>query len=157
MTGFVLDRQRVRGGLSDRDVIPGYDQPVAVSSGALTARELGGFRRGDVPGRMMVLAVASHRGPRSRPQWLEPTMRAVADLATLEHDWDSYGAPPIDSVLLVAGASLLLLTMRDNTPPPAVVPTSRGGLAFEWHTRGIDLEIEIVTPSRSRSGQSSSL
>jgi len=38
--------------------------------------------------------------------------------------------------------------MQDDTPAPAVVPTNRGGLQFEWHTRGIDLEIELQAPGR---------
>ncbi len=31
---------------------------------------------------------------------------------------------------------------------PFVVPTSGGGIQFEWHTRGIDLEVEVVQPGR---------
>jgi hypothetical protein len=27
-----------------------------------------------------------------------------------------------------------------------VVPTARGGIQLEWHTRGIDLEIELAVP-----------
>ncbi len=36
--------------------------------------------------------------------------------------------------------------MQSDTPTPAVVPTSRGGVQLEWHTREIDVEVEIPSP-----------
>ncbi|HEY3241769.1 MAG TPA: hypothetical protein VGM03_00330 [Phycisphaerae bacterium] len=44
----------------------------------------------------------------------------------------------------------MVAVLPDDAPAPAVVPTSRGGLQLEWHTRGIDLEIEFETPHRLR-------
>ena len=38
--------------------------------------------------------------------------------------------------------------MRKDLPSPSIVPTSRGGVQIEWHVKGIDLEIEVVTPHR---------
>lgn len=31
-------------------------------------------------------------------------------------------------------------------PEPFITPTNRGGVVIEWHTRGIDLEIEVEAP-----------
>jgi hypothetical protein len=33
--------------------------------------------------------------------------------------------------------------MTLNAPIPDIVPTPTGGLQLEWHTAGIDLEVEI--------------
>jgi hypothetical protein len=43
---------------------------------------------------------------------------------------------------------LVFKTLRDDSPAPSVVPTSSGGLQLEWHTGGIDLEVEFVSTSR---------
>ncbi len=37
----------------------------------------------------------------------------------------------------------MLNTLNDSTiGPTAIIPTSRGGVAAEWHAEGVDLEIE---------------
>jgi hypothetical protein len=80
--------------------------------------------------------------------WVEPTLKKLGQLLTLPFNWNSYGAKAIDLARVVAAWQLLTAIMREETPPPAVVPTSRGGIQLEWHTRGIDLEIEIVAPGQ---------
>jgi len=30
-----------------------------------------------------------------------------------------------------------------TTPPPIIVPTVRGGIQLEWHTKGIDIEVYV--------------
>src|SRR5437867_3658225 len=84
----------------------------------------------------------------SWPPWLESTVRALTELTTLDEDWDGEGAPRIAVDRLSAGAKLLSLTMRDDTPLPNVIPTNDGGVAFEWHMRDIDLEVEVLSPTR---------
>ena len=64
-------------------------------------------------------------------------------------NWDSYGAHPVNPECVSYALQLLRSTMQPDTPPPDVVPTSGGGVQIEWHTRGIDLEIEVVSPGRS--------
>ena len=85
---------------------------------------------------------------RTPPQWFLPTIEEIVGLLSLEPGWDSYGSPPINPHLVVAVIDLIFDTMQDNTPGPSVVPTSRGGIQLEWHIRGIDLEIEIISPYR---------
>ena len=78
--------------------------------------------------------------------WAEPTLRAVGGLFTLPTDWDSYGARAPDPACVLAAWQMLTAVMRDDTPPPAVVPTARGGVQLEWHRNGVDLEVEVATP-----------
>lgn len=52
-----------------------------------------------------------------------------------KHGWDSYDAKPIEKT-----ARLIAYAMSSI---PSVVPTPSGGVAFEWHRMGWDVEIEI--------------
>jgi hypothetical protein len=45
--------------------------------------------------------------------------------------------------LIEAAAKHLITLMPNDIPAPSVVPTTPGGLQFEWHMQGIDLEIEM--------------
>ena len=81
---------------------------------------------------------------RNRPLWVQ----RLENLLSLPHNWDTYGAPQIEPSYISWAFRLLMDIMEDDTPVPLVVPTSRGGLQLEWHTRGIDLEVEFLTPWR---------
>ena len=78
--------------------------------------------------------------------WLTPMMQAFGALLELRTGWDAYGSPPIQSAYIESALAVIFAVMRDDTPAPSVVPTSRGGVQIEWHTRGVDLEIEFETP-----------
>ncbi len=82
------------------------------------------------------------------PPWLIPTVERLASLLDLEPNWDSYGAPRIDPATADAALRIALEAMRDDSPIPSVTPTTKGGIQFEWHTNGMDLEIEIISPKR---------
>jgi len=77
------------------------------------------------------------------PGWLLPTLSGLQALVALPHDWDSYGAPPIDFSYVIKAIQVLVEVMEHDTPAPSVVPTSRGGIQFEWHMLGLDVEVEI--------------
>ncbi len=96
-----------------------------------------------IPGGRLVISLED-----DPPAWLDPTAEALAGLLHLTPNWDSYGARAIDPVHVYAALDLLVLVMQDDTPAPAVVPTNRGGVQLEWHTRGIDLEIETLSLHR---------
>src|SRR5262249_32739886 len=81
------------------------------------------------------------------PDWLAPTVKTMAQLLHLSEDWDSDGARPIDPQAAADALTLLDATMSPDTPPPIVSPTNRGGIQLEWHTRGIDLEVERKSPT----------
>jgi len=68
-------------------------------------------------------------------------MQGFVDLMTLPHNWDSYGAGPIDQRLIHEALSMINGLLVPASPAPRIVPLSSGGLQLEWHRRGIDLEI----------------
>ncbi len=78
------------------------------------------------------------------PAWVEPTLKKLGEILRLPPNWDSYGARPIDLACAWAVWPLLSAIMRDDSPPPAVIPMSRGHIQLEWHAAGIDLEIEVI-------------
>ena len=80
----------------------------------------------------------------SPPAWVEPTLKTLGQLVLLRPGWDSYGARPVDPARAWAVWPLLTSVMREDSPPPAVVPTGRGGVQLEWHTGGVDIEVEVT-------------
>lgn len=46
--------------------------------------------------------------------------------------------------------------MRNGSPPPDVVPTSRGTIQLEWHPHGVNLEIDVRLPGVYRACYESS-
>jgi hypothetical protein len=84
----------------------------------------------------------------SLPDWFPTIIASLEELADLPANWDSYGAKPIRRPSILAAIELLLCVVDDKTPAPIVVPTNRGTVMFEWHTRGIDLEVEVFSPGR---------
>ena len=101
----------------------------------------GTYRRPE--GGQVVISVES-----DPPPWVLPTLKRLGELLELEPNWDTYGACLINPDHAVAAFNLLELVMRDDTPEPTVVPTNRGGVQLEWHTCGVDLEIETLSTHR---------
>ena len=78
----------------------------------------------------------------------EPTsfwyvMDAFKRLAQLTSSWDSYGAKPLNASAVRRSFSLLPALLPEGAPEPTVVPTRDGGVQFEWHRSGVDLEIKV--------------
>ena len=86
--------------------------------------------------------------PGNSPAWVEQTFRSLGALLRLGPGWDSYGSSPIDPHCVVAAIEMAFTILRDDSPIPSVVPTSRGGLQLEWHRGGVDLEIEFLSATR---------
>lgn len=82
------------------------------------------------------------------PDWLAPTAQVLADLLHLPSGWDSYAARPVTTSHVEAALQVLWSVIRRDTPAPTVVPTNQGGVQLEWHTGGIDLEIETLSKRR---------
>lgn len=91
-----------------------------------------------VPGGRLVL-----KGEGDLPEWVIATVEKLCDLLWLNTNWDSYGAAPVDRFTVELALDILFAIMQRTSPLPSVVPTSCGGVQLEWHTGGIDLEIEI--------------
>jgi len=82
----------------------------------------------------------------ARPAWLERAEARMTSLLQLTENWDSYGASAVDPTRVVDALRLVLDIIGPNTPAPAFVPTRSGGVQFEWHENGIDLEVEVESP-----------
>jgi hypothetical protein len=144
MASVLEERPGVRQGITDEDWKASNISTVSTQQGALvewqtaTQRIVSPFLDGQL--------ILETEG--SLPAWFTRTMQALDRLGSLQDDWDSYGAPRISRTSIFAALDLLLPVMGDKTPAPAVVPTNRGTVLLEWHTRGVDLEIEVVSSQR---------
>jgi hypothetical protein len=86
----------------------------------------------------------------STPSGVISAVQRMIELLELPPGWNSYNAKPITKENVNFAFSLLARTMRADTPAPNVVPMVRGGVQLEWHTRGINLEISIYSPTDVR-------
>jgi hypothetical protein len=71
-------------------------------------------------------------------------------LRDLQEDWNSHGARQVSADAVAESIALLRDIVTDDLPEPAVVPTVDGGVQFEWHEQGIDLEIAVAPGGRGR-------
>ncbi len=84
----------------------------------------------------------------SVPEWWPTAIKKITALMNLQENWDSYGAKPINVNLVHAGVNLLQEISTNEVPEPSIVPTSTGSLQFEWHTAGIDFELELISSTK---------
>lgn len=80
-------------------------------------------------------------------KWFMPLLSQICDLGLLPPNWNTYGAQPIDPDTAAFAAAILLTLLSADDPVPSIVPTSPGGILLEWHDGGIDLEVDIRSPS----------
>lgn len=135
----VLEEPDVSEGLADLDLFQGNFTTALADRDTLAGREIS-MRVIEIPGRKARFII-EWQG--ALPTWIMPTIQTMRELMDLPPGWDSYGAQIIDFEPIISALELLASLMQPNTPMPAVVPTNRGGVQLEWHTRGIDLEIGI--------------
>ena len=67
-------------------------------------------------------------------------LREVADLGA---NWDSYGAEPFDEIVVERAKRLIVGLVRNDVPPPRVIPAASGSILLEWSTDLLYLEIDI--------------
>lgn len=84
-------------------------------------------------------------GAAEEPVWREAAVLGLARVLGLPEGWDSCGAPRIQQKAVNSAFTLLDSAASDAVPPPAVVPTSDGGVQLEWHAWGTDVEL-VVPP-----------
>ena len=77
------------------------------------------------------------------PTAFVPVAQSLVGFLNLPPNWNTYGSSKIDPSNAQTALKLFPIFVRDGIPTPTVVPTSRGGIQFEWHTKGMDLEIEV--------------
>ena len=77
------------------------------------------------------------------PAWLSAVARGLNRAYKLPANWDSYGAVPVFRPVLKHALAVILNVMTDRYPVPQINATPSGGICFEWHRLGRDVEIEI--------------
>ncbi|MFZ1416630.1 MAG: hypothetical protein WAS73_18950 [Defluviicoccus sp.] len=80
--------------------------------------------------------------------WVESTQRQLEEIQALQDGWDGYRAGPIRRDVIHFAEAVLNQIMKPLTPAPHIAPMAHSGLMIEWHTNGVDLEIEIEHPGR---------
>jgi hypothetical protein len=78
-------------------------------------------------------------------RWEGEVMRHLAEYAKMGQNWDSYGSPAVGWDTGMFALSVLNDVMRARTPIPQVVPSATG-VQFEWHEKGVDLELHVSGP-----------
>ncbi len=78
------------------------------------------------------------------PTWLYPTLDRLQHLSRLSDNWDSYGGRPLTDEAVFTSLSVIARLLSDESVPPAIVPTSEGGVQLEWHREGDELEIRVA-------------
>lgn len=76
------------------------------------------------------------------PMWARQTLTDFIELLDLPEGWDGYGASKVEEATVRQAIGLLFYSSDLLTPRPAVVPTTSGGVQFEWHGAR-DIEVEV--------------
>lgn len=77
------------------------------------------------------------------PDWFKEAEASLKQLAVLGPGWDSYNAKPISQYYIKLAWEFLSRIAQLYPPKPHVGPVPDGGVQIEWHTNGIDLEVEF--------------
>lgn len=72
--------------------------------------------------------------------------KEIQALTEMPPGWDGAWAPAISVEVAEYGLKALAGLGLSKAKPPAVVPTTAGGLQFEWHTRTRHVELEFEKP-----------
>ena len=99
-------------------------------------------------GRMLQdLSPTPHASDAIDPPDRSATLVRLEQLAFLPHDWNGYGACPIDPDVIEAASRFISLLPIEEISTPQVVPMTRGRLQFEWHRGNRSLELEFESPT----------
>jgi hypothetical protein len=85
--------------------------------------------------------------PSSTLERMRAALARIEELANLQPNWDSYSGLGVQPSAALHALRLLAAIFQNDVPPPAIVPTSQGGLQLEWHRGRASLEMEVL-PNR---------
>lgn len=77
--------------------------------------------------------------------WFSAAIARIAELFELGENWDGYQGRPIAVEHALNAVGFLLRVMSPDTPAPAIVPLSDGGVQLEWHQGGLDIEATFTS------------
>ncbi len=83
------------------------------------------------------------------PMWLDEVVKRLnvaADAVSVEEGWSR-----MTDTAVIRSLQALRLIMSVDSKRPSVTPTPEGGLQFEWHEGGWDIEIEVDPDGRAES------
>ena len=78
----------------------------------------------------------------------ERLTKDVLALLDLNPGWDGAGAPAVSDKVVKYGLKVFAEFCVPKAILPAVVPTTGGGMQFEWHTHAYHIELEFDEPGR---------
>ncbi len=83
--------------------------------------------------------------PQPVPTWLPPMLDTLMQFAWMPANWDTYGGVPLTSKAVFTALDVISRLMSDASISPASVPTSEGGVQFEWYrAAGDELSIRVA-------------
>ena len=81
--------------------------------------------------------------------WVIPVLERLQAISELTDNWDGYGSPAPEAQTLIAALEVLRQFIPASVATPSVAPTTTGGIQFEWHQGGWDIEIEVFPDGRA--------
>jgi hypothetical protein len=84
-------------------------------------------------------------------QWLEPTLKRVESLLTLDPSTSLGRDLPPSPESVVDAVTFLSKSLRPTAAAPSLAPLNDGGLQAEWHRGGLDVEI-VFSPDEDERG-----
>lgn len=81
------------------------------------------------------------------PPSIKEVCRKIEQLASLEDNWDSYGASRPTRHALTGALRWAYDLFTESTPTPDVFPLPNGNVQLEWSQGQMDIEIEIISIS----------
>lgn len=75
--------------------------------------------------------------------WLVDVIHRMQAIAHYAANWDGAGARPVSTGAMRSAAHLVGAIAKPGMPCPTVGATPEGGIQFEWHRGGWDLEVEV--------------
>lgn len=123
-------------------------QGAVLSSERLRPRDL--VRRFISPPAPPLVHLPKSGSTPANESWLTQATSHLEQLKVLTFGWDGQGGLPIEPALIEAVARFISsdLVLKVETKPD-IVPTSDGGLQVEWHSKLIDLIIEVGSNTES--------
>ncbi len=85
--------------------------------------------------------------PFSMPVWIEPIVKQLGGLLSLQPNWDNDRAGAVKQSAIQNALDGLFAFMGDQSPIPQLTPTRDGGIQLDWHECGVDLEMAFEADS----------
>jgi hypothetical protein len=79
---------------------------------------------------------------------LEAVQEELRQLRGLPHGWEGGRAPSIPDSTIDFAFDVFAALLRPGDALPAVVPTVKGGIQFEWHTAEFHVEIAVLRSAK---------